>query len=230
MHSTPQVQTVREADTAGNCPLCSGLGQPYYEDRQRPAHYFRCPDCELIWLDPKNQLSAGAEKAHYEQHQNCPSDPGYRAFLNRIWEPLKSRLAPGASGLDFGSGPGPTLHLMVREDGFACEHYDPYFHPVTKHLKPSSYDFITCSETAEHFRAPGAEFNRLAALLRPGGDLAVMTRLHCSTVSFASWHYRQDHSHVSFYNRRSFQQIAKQSGFSSVSFLNDSVTILKKQN
>jgi len=49
--------------------------------------------------------------------KNSPDDPRYRAFLSRLFIPLNERIAPESCGLDFGSGPGPTLSVMFEEQG-----------------------------------------------------------------------------------------------------------------
>lgn len=76
--------------------------------------------------------------------------------------------------------------------------YDPYFAPDTRVLA-RPYDFITCSETAEHFFHPGKEFARLDSLLRPGGWLGVMTEILYDDRHFTDWWYVRDPTHVSFY-------------------------------
>jgi hypothetical protein len=75
------------------------------------------------------------------------------------------------------------------------------------------YHFITCSEVAEHFHDPAAEFARLAGLLQPGGTLAVMTRWLADGVDFARWHYRRDPTHVVFYRPATFRHLAQQHGW-----------------
>ncbi len=210
-----------------NCPLCDAAGQPYFTDTQRGAHYQHCAGCEFTWLDPAHYVSPEDERRHYEQHKNSPEDAGYRGFLKQIWEPLKATLPAHASGLDYGSGPGPTLHLMAQADGFACVHYDPVFHPDDSVFN-CRYDFITCTETAEHFHHPAVEFARLAVLLRPGGWLALMTTRLTSKIDFATWHYRQDVTHVSFYSERSFQVIAQRFNFRPPRFLSNSIVLLQR--
>lgn len=177
-------------------------------------------------MDSKDWPSREAERAHYGTHQNNPNDPAYRSFLNRLWGPLKAKLAPKAAGLDYGSGPGPTLHLMAQEDGFDCTHHDPFFHPDPSVFE-KKYDFITCSETAEHFHDPAKEFQRLVKLLRPSGILGAMTSLHDSETDFANWHYRHDPTHVVFYSKRTFEIIADVFEFSGVEFCGTSILLMK---
>lgn len=75
------------------------------------------------------------------------------------------------------------------------------------------YDFITCTEAAEHFHHPAAEFGRLAPLPAPGGWLALMTSFLNDDVQFAQWHYRRDPTHVVFYRPATFRHLARLYGW-----------------
>jgi SAM-dependent methyltransferase len=161
--------------------------------------YFACAVCRLVHLAPDQRPARAAESARYRTHQNDPVDPRYREFLNRLAAPLVERLPAAAQGLDYGSGPGPTLSVMLEALGFTVALYDPVFAPEEAALG-RTYDFITCSETAEHFFDPGREFARLNTLLRPGGWLAVMTEMRQEGRSFAEWRYVRDLTHVCFYH------------------------------
>lgn len=211
------------------CPLCASSGISCFESGRDLKRYARCDACDFIWMLPESRLKAEAERAQYSQHQNDPGDPNYRAFLGRLWEPLKGRLVPGACGLDYGSGPGPTLHLMAQESGFGCKHYDPYFNRDDS-VFGQRYDFITCSETAEHFYHPEQEFKKLTSLLKPGGWLGIMTSRYHDGLDFDTWHYRNDPTHVAFYSDRSFEFIARHHGFDDPGFVSESVVILRKRS
>jgi SAM-dependent methyltransferase len=179
----------------------------------RERLYLECSACGLIHLSREQRLDADDERAHYETHENDPTDPGYRAFLSRLVDPLVERLPPNCSGLDYGSGPGPTLSVMLEERGFRTAVYDPFFSPEREPLQ-RTYDFITCSETAEHFFDPSAEFDRLDKLLRPGGWLGVMTDILVDGGVFERWHYWREPVHVSFYRPRTMEWIARKYSWS----------------
>jgi hypothetical protein len=99
---------------------------------------------------------------------------------------------------------------MLREQGFRMRDYDPCFAADPGTLE-CTYDFITCTETVEHFHQPRTEFDRLAGLLRPGGLLAVMTEwLDEDENRFENWWYARDPTHVSFYSRQTLTWIARQ--------------------
>lgn len=208
-----------------DCPLCSVSVVPFLEGL--PQTYYRCEQCELVWMAQADRLTPEEEYQHYLTHENDPADLRYRAFLGRLWNPLPERLSPGAEGLDYGSGPGPTLHKMAIEDGFSCCHYDPFFAPNRVYLD-QQYGFITCSETAEHFHEPLVEFCRLQGLLEPGGWLGLMTVRFEESIDFADWYYRKDPTHVCFYTEATIRWLSKYLGFDSPVFVDDRVVLLRK--
>lgn len=161
---------------------------------------------------PHQRPALAQEHAQYLLHQNDANDPGYRRFLSRLSGPLLTKLHLPGQGLDYGCGPGPALAAMLREAGHQVALYDPIFVPDRAALQ-RCYDFVTCTETAEHFHAPRAEFARLRALLRPDGWLAVMTCFQTDDSLFETWHYRTDPTHVVFYRASTFHQLARDWGW-----------------
>lgn len=210
MPATPSARTVSTVAWPG-CPVCHAAPlAPFAEVEGR--RYHRCPHCLATVMDPACRLDAAAEKQLYDLHQNRPDDPGYRRFLSRLAVPLLPHLAPGSRGLDFGCGPGPALAAMLAEQGFAMALYDPFYADDAAVLAVQ-YDFVTCTEAAEHFFEPRREFARLDRLLRPGGVLGVMTRLLSAEQDFARWQYRRDPSHVVFYQPATLAVLARQFGW-----------------
>lgn len=193
------------------CPLCAASSAAPFAGREG-RRYHRCPVCDLVSMDPEDRLDPVAERARYDTHENDPQDEGYRAFLDRLALPLARTLPAGARGLDYGSGPGPTLSLMMTERGFPTRNWDPFFAADPAALE-GRYDFITCTETVEHFHHPGEEFKRLDALLLPGGILAVMTGILHPDVDFTTWWYVRDPTHVGFYTPGSLEWIASHHGW-----------------
>ncbi|KJF80290.1 class I SAM-dependent methyltransferase [Photobacterium angustum] len=208
------------------CPLChSEQHGVFVEDKNRC--YFRCQQCALIFADPEAQLSPEQEKAVYDQHQNNPDDMGYRQFLGRLATPLVERLPAGPlDGLDFGSGPGPTLSIMLEEMGYNMAIYDPYFAPDPSVLT-RQYDFVTCTEAIEHFNQPAKEWGLLLSMIKPGGWLGLMTKLATDAEAFTRWHYKNDPTHVSFFSRDTFRFLAQRDGLE-VEFVGNDVILLRK--
>jgi len=194
------------------CPVCRE-GLPLHLLFVEGRDYWRCEACEARFLDPRQLPDPEDERAHYLLHENDPDDPRYRKFLSRLAGPLVEKLGAGKIGLDYGCGPGPALAAMLREAGHEMALYDLFFPPDPKALA-QTYDFITCSETAEHFHHPVEEFDRLDAMLRPGGWLGVMTCFQTDDARFANWHYRKDPTHVVFYREATCDVIAAQRGWS----------------
>lgn len=189
------------------CPLCfSGQNAFFHRDSQR--EYLRCRQCALVFVPAQSHLSKADEKSFYDLHQNSPLDLGYRTFLERLSIPLLAQLKTGSQGLDFGSGPGPTLPLMLEEAGHSVALYDPFFAPDQSVLT-RQYDFVTCSEVVEHLRAPGRELKRLWALLKPGGLLAIMTKRVIDQAAFSRWHYKNDPTHIVFFSTQTFNWLGK---------------------
>jgi hypothetical protein len=188
------------------CPLCgSENSAPFTAAWGRG--FLRCPDCLLTFAPPQDRLPPAEEAARYELHENDPADPAYRSFLRRLVDPLCDVLPPGAEGLDFGCGPGPTLSVMMRERGFPTADYDPFFRPDREVLR-QRYDFISMTEVIEHLFRPGEELDRLVRMLRPGGWLGVMTEALLDDRTFAEWWYVRDPTHVGFYRPETMEWIA----------------------
>ncbi|HEY9035435.1 MAG TPA: class I SAM-dependent methyltransferase [Pseudomonadales bacterium] len=189
------------------CPVCEGISiRPFTTVEGR--FYDACNHCEAVWLEPSQHLSPAEEVAHYQLHENDVADVGYRQFLSKLAGPLLSKLMPAQHGLDYGCGPGPALAALLEEAGHHVTVYDPVFACNATALQ-RQYDFITCTEVAEHFHDAASEFARFDTLLKPGGWLGVMTGMLPDDVDFSVWHYRRDPTHVVFYRPQTFECLAK---------------------
>lgn len=207
------------------CPLCKSGDISLFHKDDYGTHY-RCRVCKLISTDPADLPSPEEEKERYDTHENDPNDPDYRGFLSQLFDPLNKRLEPRSKGLDFGSGPGPTLSVMFEEEGHTVNLYDP-FYAFDPGVFEEEYDFITSTETFEHLHHPGKEIDRLWNCLKPGGYLGVMTKLAGDHNQFADWHYKKDLTHVTFFTEDTFRWLADHLN-ASVEFPDDRVIILQK--
>ena len=189
------------------CPLCGERKGIDFFHIDRHRDYYRCRQCQLISVPPSQLLSPAAEKAEYDKHQNSPADAGYRKFLSRLFVPLESRLRAGSHGLDFGSGPGPTLSIMFEEAGHQVSLFDPFYAP-DKQPFTTQYDFITATEVVEHLHNPAADLARLWSILKPGGWLGIMTKLVLDEAAFSRWHYKNDPTHVCFFSTETMAWLA----------------------
>ncbi|KJY84395.1 2-polyprenyl-3-methyl-5-hydroxy-6-metoxy-1,4-benzoquinol methylase [Vibrio galatheae] len=208
-----------------SCPLCQSLEtQHYHQDKRR--EYLQCQQCELVFVNPEQRLDAKSEKAHYDLHENDPSDQGYRRFLSRVADPILARIEPNSHGLDFGCGPGPTLSLMLEEQGHTMSLYDIYYHPEASVLE-RSYDFLTATEVIEHLYEPNTVWQQWLNLVKPGGWIGLMTKLVIDAEAFASWHYKNDHTHVVFFSRNTFRYLAERDQLK-LEFIGNDVILLRK--
>ncbi len=197
--------------TEAVCPVCGDVRCRLFQVLDTKA-YWRCGQCLATYMDPTARLVPAEERALYELHENSGEDAGYRQFLARLTDALLPCLETGAVGLDYGCGPGPTLVQMLSEQGFQMAAYDPFFAPDTEVLQ-HQYDFITCTEVAEHWYHPRVELRKLDQLLRPGGWLGIMTTFQTEDSRFAGWHYRRDPTHVVFYRADTWHFVARQMGW-----------------
>ena len=211
------------------CPLCCSNRVEFLVSKYIFKHnrdFMICVNCELIFVPNQYHLTEEEQIDRYLQHNNDPNDPGYRNFLSKIIKPLINNILPGSNGLDYGSGPGPTLSLMLKEIGFYVEIFDIYFSPDTTVLS-KKYDFITCSETAEHFVCPRKEFDRFNVMLKNNGCLVIMTSMINSKDDFLTWYYNRDPTHLSFYTKNTMRWISKNYNWE-ISFYGSSVVLFKK--
>lgn len=190
------------------CTLCFAEGFNFFSDRQR--QFFRCQQCDLIFAAPDSHLSAVSEKKIYDYHENNADDPRYRKFLSQLSEPLLTKLTLGMHGLDFGCGPGPTINLMLQEQGMSVALYDLFYFPDSAVLA-TQYDFVTATEVVEHFNCPRQDWPILADVLKPGGWLGIMTWLYQfpDDNNFCHWSYKGDPTHVSFYTPETMKWLAR---------------------
>ncbi|MEZ4704892.1 MAG: methyltransferase domain-containing protein [Bdellovibrionota bacterium] len=210
-----------------SCPLCETvdcMDLGFIEQKR----FHQCDQCRLIFLDPSMRLSPEQEKARYLLHENHVDDPGYRTFLSPILEEVLKRFPMPVRGLDFGSGPGPALAKMFDERSYPVDIYDPYFSPNPKVFQ-QTYDFITCTEVAEHLYQPYQEFSTLVPLLRNGGILAILTSMFENQKDFATSHYHRDPTHVCFFGKATFTYLAQKLG-QTVAFPRPNVALLIKSN
>jgi SAM-dependent methyltransferase len=195
------------------CPLCSGTSHTYHMHGQR--EFLKCSLCLSVFLHPKDYISAEAELAHYNKHNNDPEDVRYQNFVMPIVSPILAGFTKEHKGLDFGSGSGSPIMKLLKDANYNISQYDLFYHNHPEVLQ-NQYDYIACSETAEHFKEPHKEFTQLSNLLKPGGTLYVMTLRYNPEVDFSTWFYKTDPTHVFLYSDEAFEWIRQEFGFESV--------------
>tara|TARA_Y100000758_G_scaffold289070_1_gene241586 strand:+ start:77 stop:727 length:651 start_codon:yes stop_codon:yes gene_type:complete len=192
------------------CPLCMTEKPIFFYQSERVnlvRDFLQCTNCELVFVPSDFHLSLPQQRDRYLEHNNDPMDSEYRAFLSRLRDPLLPLLKEGDVGLDFGCGPGPALAQMLRDSGYKMDLYDPLFWDDNSALE-KSYDFVTCTETIEHFSNPASDFALLDSVVKDEGVLGVMTSILYKEVIFEDWYYKLDPTHVSFYTPSTMEWIS----------------------
>ncbi len=187
-----------------NCMLCGAITDEYFQFRG--IDYYRCSYCCSVMMHPFFYPDPEHEKARYDQHHNDVYDPGYRNFVKPLVERITKHYKPESSALDYGAGHGPVITEMLKESGYWPLLFDIYYHNDRKVLS-KTYDFIFCSEVIEHFRDPRREFVLLRSLIKPKGSLFCMTELFNDKINFATWHYKNDPTHLFFYHEKALHWI-----------------------
>ncbi len=191
-----------------NCPLCFQKISDtiFYTDKHRD--YIRCKKCCLVFVPEAFFLSKEEEHARYDMHIN-KADKGYLNFLSQLAEPLLDILDKPSKGLDFGSGPGPCLNILLEAKGHDVSLYDIFYANDSSRLE-QSYDFITATEVVEHLYEPGKVLDALWGCIRPGGIFAIMTQP--IPEEFGAWWYIKDNTHVSFFHEDTMHFLMKKWG------------------
>ena len=209
------------------CPLCKTTNSSKFY-KEKFCEYLRCLSCDFIFVPKMYHLSDAEEKSRYDTHNNDPNDHRYRHFLSQLLVPLLERIQQKSNGLDFGSGPGPTLSLMLEECGHSMDLYDKFYaNDISVFEK--KYDFITATEVVEHLSEPMAEISRLIEMLNNQGHLAVMTQILTPQIDFSSWYYKNDPSHIGFFTKKSLSFLASYLNIE-VYFISERVVFFQKNS
>ena len=191
-----------------SCPLCGSSNGHTITTAKSTCSYFDCLDCRLISMHKKNHLSHNQEFARYLLHHNDVSDLRYQNFVKDVTDFVQNHITPSATGLDYGSGPGPVVTQILRDQGYTMSCYDPYF-ANDPALLFTQYNFIVSCEVVEHFYNPAEEFSKLKQCLKPNAPLIIKTLLYEDNIDFSNWYYAKDPTHVCFYRSMTFDWIAK---------------------
>ena len=193
-----------------SCPLCNNDGEVFHKKA-----FYRCKSCDSIFKAAISLPDRAEEKEKYDLHNNDVNDVRYQQFVSPITNAVQRDYPTRSIGLDFGSGPGPVISKVLQDKGYTLKQFDPFFNNVPEVLE-DKYDYIVCCEVIEHFHSPAKEFELLRSMLKPNGHLYCMTHLYSDDIDFNAWYYKNDPTHVFFYNPKSLQLIKNKNEFSSL--------------
>ena len=202
------------------CPLCQEEASEFYKEE-----FYICENCKGIFRHQDYLPNREQERARYECHSDNVFDAGHRSFVQPLTDVILSRFTATDRGLDFGSGPRSVVSEILKENHFSIKQYDPFFQNHLELLE-TTYDYIACCEVIEHFHNPAKEFQLLHKLLKPGASLLAMTSFYNPDIDFKTWYYKNDKTHVFFYQRRTLEWIKEIFGFKNLEY-RDKVFILQ---
>ena len=206
------------------CPLCHNEHTSlFYQDKKRTL--YTCSRCQLVFSDANSHLPPHIEKQRYLQKPDKYQKPLSQFLLSLIQECARQKEQP-LTGLNFGRLANAETLEAINIYGHKLNQYDPFFAPDHSLLK-QEYDFISCYRVFEHFRFPSREWTLLCQLLKPGAWLAINTKLLTDLNGFGKWHHKNNLSHVSFYQRATFEFLAEQAGFKLLFATNDLILVQK---
>ncbi len=190
------------------CPICHHGSKPFFQDT-----HLKCENCRGIFMRKELLLSGEEEKQQYLTHLNDVHDTRYQTFVKPIVDAVLDNFGPLHRGLDFGAGTGPVISWLLSQQGYQIREYDPFFYPYPEILK-EQYDYIVACEVVEHFYHPDREFALLKKLLRKGGMLFIMTLLYDDSIDFGRWFYKNEETHVFFYQAETVRWLQEKFDFS----------------
>lgn len=189
------------------CPLCLQNAFDFKKVQGRKEEYFwRCSQCKLIFRPEKAHISSASEKERYLTHDNSMENRGYVDFLLKPYEFALKHLHARKPILDYGCGFNPVFAKLMKQKGWECDYFDPYFFPDG--IQQSKYANIFSIETVEHFNYPHKDWDKLNRLLEDGGILTVMTDLWTDQKLSPDWYYLNDKTHACFYHMDTLKWIA----------------------
>ncbi|NHB70407.1 class I SAM-dependent methyltransferase [Perlabentimonas gracilis] len=186
-----------------NCTLCDSQLKKMADE-----YYFICETCGAYVMDKKYYLGSSEEKNRYKEHNNDVNDTGYQNFTSPITDSILKNHTKEQLGLDYGCGTGPVISKQLEAKGYKVKLYDPYFYPNQGNLN-HQFDYIFSCEVFEHFYNPKQEIEKLLSLLKPEGNLFIMTHLYNTEIDFKNWYYRKDPTHVFIYTKETIAFIGK---------------------
>ena len=202
---------------------------------------FRCTAraCDLQFASPQlndHDLSQAYASLYYRPDGSKPvlentPEPDIRHLLDLLTRRLGS--VAGKRVLDYGCGVGTLLKVAnelgaratgieqsqtaresIERAGFATVHVDI---DALRSAEPNAqFDWIVLCEVIEHLRRPWDDLERLRPLLKPSGDLILLTPNFDalrSRLSGERWDQRTNMTHLFYFTPKSLSAALRHAGF-----------------
>jgi SAM-dependent methyltransferase len=207
----------------------------------------RCPNCTLVYLDPRPTLSE-LPRIYPDDYHAFEFSAEQYGIVHKVRSRLEARrvltslgpLPAAARVIDIGCGDGFHLDLLRRygPPGWQLEGIDIDKRAVaagsardlTIHhgtvegldLPPASYDAALMIQTVEHVAHPPSVLAAARRLLKPGGRLMLVTdntgSLDFRIAGRRYWGGYHFPRHWNLFNERSIRLLAAKAGFDVASF------------
>jgi 2-polyprenyl-3-methyl-5-hydroxy-6-metoxy-1,4-benzoquinol methylase len=179
------------------CKLCFGPRiAPRYRLDSIGLTIFECADCSLRFVGdylPQERIDSLYARPALADYFIALNERHERKFAPRLREMARLGIAPGSHVLDVGCGSGefPAMAAAAGYDAAGIDVSEPSLeaaarlHPSVDFRvaeveelaadEPETYDVVTLWDVIEHVLRPHAVIKGCAAVLRPGGLIAVGT-------------------------------------------------------
>lgn len=208
------------------CKLCESYGvEEFCKDKNRT--YYRCSDCELIFVPEIYYLDIANEKARYDLHNNSIYNEGYVKYLTEVIEVGKAIIRRNESILDFGAGKEAVLTTIFKKHGYNCTAYDPLYNHSDQ-VENRSFGLLIACEVVEHIRCIQKEIIFMNKLLKPISKVLIRTQLYPSPDKFLKWWYIQDLTHINLFTTKTIIKLADLLGCTLDNTIGTDIFILSK--
>lgn len=214
--SSATTTSATSVDRNKNCSVCGSSVSRFGQSTVLGSHaveYFRCDSCRFLqtetpyWLEEAySQPIASLDIGLLHRNQR---------FATIAFRLLQRVLKSDENCIDYGGGYGVFVRLM-RDKGVPFFHYDPMAENIFARSFPActedTFSLATAFEVLEHLVDPHEHFKMLDRL---APNWLVSTELISDDAPALGdwWYYLQETGqHVSFYSRKSLEEIASRYG------------------
>ncbi|PMG78687.1 methyltransferase [Shewanella sp. 10N.286.51.B7] len=192
------------------CPLCSHTAEFFIQDKKRA--FYSCPQCQLVFANPQSHLMPAAQLQRYGRANKAAKQKQLVQFIQPLLGQISAQQEGPLTGLNFGRVLDQASLDIIELAGHRLNQYDPFI-KSDQQIFNQQYDFICCYRVLEHFQQPLKEWSLITNLLKNGGWLAISTSLLTDLAHFSKWHFKNNPTHVSFYQQQTFEYLAQNSEF-----------------
>ncbi|MGZ9899879.1 methyltransferase domain-containing protein [Shewanella gaetbuli] len=208
------------------CPLCNNPTQFFVQDKKRAFNL--CRQCGLVSADPRSHVMPNVEAKRYGRNPKGAKQRQLTQFITPLLAQINQQQPGSLSGLNFGRVLDQQCVTMIQDSGHLINQYDPFF-AADQRVLQNQYDFVCSYKVFEHFRHPKKEWALLSSIIKPGGWLAISTPLLTELAHFNKWHYKNNPTHVSFYQQQTFEYLALHSEFTLL-FASQALILMQKSS